>query len=259
MARIPQMALCTDTLIHHLSRCGYCPVFPPRVGLTPLETIGENANGLTELGPITSLWRSGSPSPRVITPEPASEINGRCTSWLAPSIGMTYLASALDALGASQPECCAMAYRGTRAVQFSFGNAQSLSVPLAELRNYLRTGDLSSSDPFASSYFLHPHLRVHIIHEVLISDSLSVVPMSNRSHSLVDLRALRRYVGPKVELKSASNFARSVTYVGQIPLTFAFKAMELAFVLGEWGLTGSDNALTNRASAVGTVVLKTVR
>ena len=148
------------------------------------------------------------------------------------------LASALGAMGAVVPEL-SFAYRHASSVQFTFTNVHSVAVDPFAAGAFLAAGDLLTTNPFVSRYFLEEDPDAYLITEVLTSNEITVAAKEEGGADLaVDVPAIQQVVGGRVSVAASNSRAAEIRYAGQEPVTFGFKVFEIAFSGGAWRVMG---------------------
>ena len=232
------MALCSDPSITYLNKFGYNVVKLPRKGIEPMDIIGKDAS--TEwLGPLSAAWKSTIAVPPPGPAQPAVAVSGQKSDSLKLSVGLKVLANALAAFGATVPSLD-VAYTRARNVQFTFTDVTSTSVSPMDAGNYLAGGDLNTASPIIQHYFLEGSAHAFLIFDVLKSDSISVTATdSNGVGVTVDVPQIQGLVGANVGVTTSASSQSTLTYKGQVPVTFGFKAFAISFANGKWSLAGA--------------------
>jgi hypothetical protein len=228
------MARCKDPALNYLGKQGYNVVRLPRAGIAPLDVLGRDRRTIERLGSLDRIWKSGQDAPGVSDPQPAANIDGRKTSKLNLSIGLKFLSDVLGAMGAELPEL-GFAYKRAKTLQFTITNVHAVSIPPFQLGEFLAEGDLDTRNPFVSRYFVDEDTDAFVIFETLTSDAITVAAETSSGQEIsLDVPAIQQTVGANVEVSVQSDSSRSVTYKGETPLTFGFKAFQVEFVDGRW-------------------------
>jgi hypothetical protein len=216
-----------DPSITFLNKFGYNVIKLPRTGIEPMDVIGHAAT-TERLGSLDSLWTSTAASkPPVAGPHSSAAVNGLKSDGLELSFGLSILANALAAFGASVPSLDA-SFKTAHSIQFSYTNVTSTSVDPGEVGNYLTEGSLRTTNPVVQTYFFGPNAAAYLIVEVLKSDSVTVSATDSNGVE-VDLKvpALEGLLGAKVGVKPSNSSTSGVTFTGPAALTFGFKVMQL--------------------------------
>lgn len=227
-----------DPSITFLNRFGYNVVKLPRTGIEPMDVIGRD-QATQWLGPISRVWTTTEPTPQPGPPHPAVAVNGQRTDALDLSVGLSVLANALAAFGASVPSLD-LAYKSAHSIQFAYTGVTSTSVAPFDAGNYLAKGTLSSENPVVQNYFLDGNATAYLIVEVLKSNSITVT--ASDSHGVgvsVDVPALQGVVGAKIGVKPSDSSNYSITFTGPEAVTFGFAVQQIQREGEKWILRGA--------------------
>jgi hypothetical protein len=241
-----------DPSVTFLNKFGYNVVKLPRVGIEPLDVIGRD-DTTQWLGSLTTVWKSTVDVPAPAAPRPAAVVNGQKTDQLDVSFGLTILANALAAFGATVPSLD-VAYHRAPKVQFAYTNVTSTVIPALEAGNYLVSGTLNTENPVVKHYFMDPDSQAFLILDVLKSDSVTVTATDESGTAVeVDVPNIKGVVGAKVGVKPSGASNSTITYSGPTPVTFGFIVDEIQFDAGKWSLSGTapDGILAFGAAAGG--------
>ena len=244
------MAKCGDKSIQALNSRGYNVVKLPRGGIEPMDILGKDKQATEWLGPLADVWSTTVASP-IVTTNASMEISGQQTNSLDLSVGLKMLGNVLAAFGASTPSLDA-GYKNARSLQFTYGQVTSTSVRPLQAGNYLAAGTLNSANPLVKHYMLEDESDAYLIFDVLKSNEISVVATDQHGAEIkVDLGVIQSLVGAKVGLAVAGSGGTKLTYKGVAPVTFAFRAFEIAFDHGTWTLQGAGTDDLSFATSVG--------
>ena len=203
-----------------------------------MDVLGKRGS-LEKLGRLSSIWTTTAVEPVAGPPVAMPDIEGQRSDKLDLSIGLKILGNALQGLGASAPSL-ASAFQRARKVQFAFTNVTSTSVSPLEAGKYLSSGDLDAANPLVAPYFLDADGEAFLIVDVLKSDAVTIQASSDSgAEAKLDVPAIQQLVGAQIQVKSASADSSSVTFRGQAPITFGFKAFAIGYAGGRWKLEGS--------------------
>jgi hypothetical protein len=231
------MAKNTDQSITYLNALGYNVVKVPRAGIEPLDVIGVD-DVPQWLGPLGLVWTSAVPLPVPGPPRPAVAVTGQRTDRLDLGFGLKILASALAAFGATVPSID-VAYRRARKIQFSFTNVTTTAVTPLEAGNYLADGRLNSSNPVVQHYLLDDEADAFLILEVLKSDSITVTATDEHGNEVgADVPGIQGVLGAKVQVTSENAANSTLSYKGQVPVTFGFIVDRIEYDGVHWSLSG---------------------
>jgi hypothetical protein len=228
----------TDPSITFLNRWGYNVVKLPRAGIEPMDVIGNDGTNQL-LGPLSTVWTSDTPVPQPGAPQPSGVVNGQQTEALDLDLGLSVLAGALAAFGATVPSLH-VAYKTASKVQFSYTGVTSTSVNVLEAGNYLAKGKLSTENPAVKNYFLSPKSKLYLITDVLKTTSVTVSATNEHGEEVgLDVPAIQGMVGASVKVSPSSSSNSTITYTGSLPITFGFAALEIQRVDDAWTLRGA--------------------
>jgi hypothetical protein len=239
------VALCQDPEVSYLNSLGYNVVAEPTATLSPLEVLGQNSDGVLDLGPLSSIWTTTAAPPAISAPQQAASISGGQTSNLSVSIGLSLLSGIVTTLGGQTPGLSA-SYGSASSMQFTLGDVTVSSVTLTDLGAYLEAGDVNMANPAVAPYFQNSSATVVVVYEILQSNSITVTTTAAPNATLsIDSAALSQAVGGNLTIgpvagQPSSGSTSTLVYTGNVPLTFAFKALHIAFVNGQWQLLGDD-------------------
>lgn len=248
------MGLCRDKSLTLLNDMGYNVVRQPRAGIEPLDVLGRDGRSMEWLGRLDSLWRSPIPVPRTRPPQPAADIEGKKTSNLELSAGLALLKGMLSAfnVGAGLDA----AYRDAAALEFAFSNVRSIGVAPLEIGAYLAQGSTDPGNPVIERYFMDDDTDGFVITEVLKSDRLNVTARNDKGRELtIDADQIKGAVGAKIGVSAGGTGEATISYQGDVALTFGFKLFAIALAEGRWRVTGvkpgADTAFSLQADHSG--------
>lgn len=227
-----------DPSITFLNRFGYNVIKLPRTGIEPMDVIGRDET-TQWLGPISRVWASAEAAPQPSPPHPAVAINGQRTDALDLSVGLSVLANALAAFGASVPSLD-VAYKSAHSIQFGYANVTSVSVAPFDAGNYLAAGTLRTDNPVVKNYFFSENASAFLIVEVLRSNSITVTASDSHGASIgVDVPAIQGMVGAKVGVAPSDSSNSCLTFTGPEAVTFGFAVQQILRQGDSWALHGA--------------------
>ena len=248
------MGICRDKTLSLLNDKGYNVVRLPRAGIEPLDLLGRDGRSMEWLGRLDQLWTSSRPVPQLRAPQPVAEIEGKKTSSLELSAGLTLLKGVLSAFHAGAG--LDAAYRNAATLEFGFSNVQSIAVAPLEVGNFLAAGSADTGNPVIERFFMDDHTDGFIITEVLKSEKLNVTARrSDGGEFKVDADEIKGVLGANAGISATVGSEGTVTYAGVTPLTFGFKLLAIGLDEGRWHVTGvkagADTAFGIDASHAG--------
>jgi hypothetical protein len=232
------MALCTDKSLTYLNGIGYNVVRLPRRGIEPLDVLGQTGLSLERLGRLDQIWASSKPVPRPGPDQDAAKISGQRTNEMKLSVGLKLLEGVLAAVGAKVPQVD-FAYAKASTLQFTFGDVTARGVDPLLVGEFLGSGDLKGPNPVFDRYFHDEDAKAFVLTEVLLAKSISVSAKDEHSGDVkVDIPAIQQAVGVDVQVAAKVGSGSDLTFAGAQPVTFGFKAFEIAFD-GRWRMVGA--------------------
>ncbi len=224
-----------DPSINFLNKWGYNVVKLPSAGIEPLDLIGVDRSAQW-LGTLASVWTSKNPTPVPSPARPAATVNGQKTDALDLTLGLSVLANALSAFGATVPSLDVQ-YSKASTVQFAYTNVTLTAVSPLDAGNFLAGGTLQTDNPTVQNYFQNPDAKAYLITSVLRSDSISVTASDTHGTGItVDVPAISGLVGAKVGVKPSTTSNSTVTFTGPAPVTFGFIVQQISYLDGKWSL-----------------------
>lgn len=248
------MGVCRDKSLTLLNDKGYNVVRLPRAGIEPLDILGRDGRSMEWLGRLDALWQSSSPVPQTRPPQVAGDIEGKKTSNLELSAGLTLLKGVLSAfnVGAGLDA----AYRNAASLEFGFSNVHAIGAAPLEIGAYLAQGRADVNNPVIARFFMDDDTDGFVITEVLKSNRINVTARTAKGAELkVDADQIQGAVGAKVGVSTGSGSEETVTFEGDVAVTFGFKLLAIALVEGRWQVAGvkpgADTAFGLQAEHIG--------
>lgn len=232
--------MCKDPALSYLNQFGYNVVKLPRAGIGPLDVLGRD-QALEKLGTISEVWTSTQPVPKPGEPAAVGGMNGQMSHDLDLGVGLKILAGVLGGMGSAIGlPTLNLTYQKARSVQFKFTDVVSVQVTPFAIGTYLASGTLDSRNPFVTQYFGNDGTQEYILSEVLQSSSVSVTAKDDSKTAVkVDVPALQGVVGANVSVGMGKSGQAEVVYTGKQLLTFGFKAYQVTYADGKWGVQGT--------------------
>lgn len=226
--------LCNDPAISYLKSFGYNVVRLPRADIAPLQLISRNGSNFESIGDLSIVINAGSHInyPDVEKDIPTASISGQSTSNLSVGIGLTILGNIIGAMGGTKLGLDNQ-YANAKSISFEFSNVLTDSLAVAALDKYLADADIN---PFSR------HVRdlldaddIFIITDVIKSNSVNVGAAAKANNNLtLDVPAIQKVVGANIKISSDQAQAVKITFTGNIPLVFGFKAVRLSYEDGRY-------------------------
>ena len=231
------MPVCKDPSLTFLNQFGYNVIKLPRVGIEPLQVVGRD-DTTQLLGPLSAVWKSTLPIPAPSAPRPAVNVNGQKTDKIELKFGLKILENALKAFGASVPSL-GFAFNKARSVSFDYVNVTSTSVEPFEAGNYLAAGDLNTQNPVVAHYF-SDDAEAFLIVDVLKSDTVTVTATDEHGGDVtLDVPVIQAAVGANLSVAASGSSKGTLTFKGNVAVTFGFAALEIDRVNDKWQVSGA--------------------
>jgi len=139
------VGICRDDATTYLRRFGYNAVRHPDSALLPLEVIGKQGKVCQRLGQLRDLVDSSAGEPSLEGPVKAAELSGRASSSLSLGVGVEILGAFVGAMGGTLG--VSTSYTNAKRLRFEFTDVTKKLVSPAQAGAFLRSGDLSKSNP----------------------------------------------------------------------------------------------------------------
>jgi hypothetical protein len=214
-----------------------------------LELLQRDGKDLDRLGALVDLLNAGSvPVPAVQTDDaPGISIEGKESSAVNVSIGVTILGSIIRAMGGSDLGL-AVNYNRARTVTFEYTSVLEDRVDRLRLEQFINTSKIK---PENSSGFVEKLIddEVYVITSTLKSKKFIVNALAEDGTSLdLNVPVIKAAVGGNVKVQAEGGLSGKVSYEGPVPLVFAIQAAQLVF--NEDGTFLTTEQLTPGAAAV---------
>ncbi|MGG6297889.1 hypothetical protein ACQ4M4_26140 [Leptolyngbya sp. AN02str] len=219
------MPLCNDKSVDYLNSLGYNLIALPREGITPLHILVTDSD--TEVaslyGYITDLLEEPLPlMPQVFENLQAATISGLQTNKLEFNFGISFLKVLISALGGKTAGIEA-AFGDASSIEFEYENVLYDTVMPASASRFLRT-----ATPYVDSDVLTHFAetkKAYVIIDVLKSNSFGVRAYEKNGKGIsVNLSLLKDIIGIDSKLVLEENEDLKMSYRGENPLGFGFKA-----------------------------------
>lgn len=231
------MAICRDKSLKILNDKGYNVVRVPRAGIEPLDLLGRDDGAMEWLGRLGALWQSPTPLPTPLPPQPSVDIEGKRTDSLEIGAGLSLLKGVLSVFNAGAG--LDVAYNHASELEFSYTNVQSIRAAPLEIGAYLGRGSTDEHNPVIQRYFLSQAAEGFVLTEVLKSNQLKVTAKSSHGETVkVDVDQISATLGANAHVTVSQTNDSSLIYSGNVPVTFAFRLLRIAFEDGQWVVQG---------------------
>lgn len=220
---------CKDGLVKLLKSYGYNIVRLPRANVWPLQIIIKNSGSFNRLGDLSTVMMPGNniPLPSISQDQEVSTISGKSTSRLKAGIGLTLLSDILGAMGGSQLGLGSQ-YEQAKFVSFEFHGVKENTVELTKLDQFLTDADINAFSKHVSKMMAADD--IFLITEVLKSKKFSVESKNSSGTSLdLNVPEIQKVVGANIKVTADQEMSSKITYEGNQPLVFGFKAVRLFY------------------------------
>jgi hypothetical protein len=225
---------CNEPFLNYLKQFGYCVVRLPKADVRPLQIYSKKGNTLDRLGHLTTLFQTGNniPLPQVIENTLAADISGRRTSDLNIGLGISILEGVLSSMG-GQSFDLQMRYKRAETLTFLFHDVLEDKIELAELDQYLVDADINPFSNYVAQ--LLDADDVYVTTDIIKSQKFTVEAKRSDGTSLdLSIPEIQDIVGGKVQVSGKVGETSKLTFEGNIPLVFGFKAVQLFYDQGEY-------------------------
>jgi hypothetical protein len=225
---------CRDKSITFLKSFGYNVIRLPKADIAPLQIFIEKKGILQPLGNLASVLKPGEgavipPIKRDVT---VATFNGRKTGDLSLGLGLNILGNIIGAMGGSKLGLEA-GYSKAKTIVFSYGDVLEDSIEITELDKYLANSDVDPSSRYVGE--LLEANEIFVLTSTIKTNKVTVEGKGkNSTEAKVDVPVIKEIVGGNIEIKSNNEADSSVTFAGNIPLVFGFKAVRLFYEDGEY-------------------------
>lgn len=227
------MGLCSDDSNQYLRDVGYNVVKLPRKFLPPLSLVGKQGGAIEAIGDITKLITTpGGSLPTITSDQTTSNINGKSTSSLKLSIGLSILNGLISGLGGGKLGVSA-GYTNARTVTFEFNNVLFDSVQALDVGAYLRGGEIDLGNPVLEQYVLGNGSLYVVTERLKASEITTTFETSDGVNASIDVPVIANQVGGSVSVELAAGRSSTVKFKGTELLTFGFKCFQIGVKDGD--------------------------
>jgi hypothetical protein len=219
-----------DQSITFLRSQGYSVFRFPRASAQPLELMHREGKDLTRLGMITDLVTPGEqPAPDVRKDaNPGIDIEGKETSKINVAIGLSILGSFIGALGGGKLGLD-VAFNKARTITFQYAGVIEDVVDVLALEKFVKAGRIGPHIPAGTLEKLLDD-EVYVVTSVLKTKKIIVAAQGETGTTTkVDVPIIQQAVGAKVDVGLAGTHQARVAFEGDVPVAFAFQAVQLVF------------------------------
>ncbi len=214
--------MCKDISVKALNELGYNVVREPRVGIDPFSFLTRDHKNMTLLGSIEDVILNPKPLPNVKKDQPAASISGTKTNKIDFNAGLNFLSKVLKFLGAGSLGIDA-AYKNAHKIEFEYLDVHFDSVTANELAKYIRNAEPDLNHPFFDNF--DQENESFVIIETLKSSSFATIAFDEHGTKIgIDVDAIKAIVGANVKVETGAEGTTKVSFKGETPLVFGYKA-----------------------------------
>ena len=218
------MGMCNDDVTKHLKKFQYNTIYPPRANSSPLEVLARKKDNLTSWGALDDIFSSSLPLPAIYEDNHAMDIQGNITSKHEFKIGITILGSIISAVGGNLG--IRAAYKGAESVQFQYEDVTRYYIKPVQLDAFVSQGE--PRDGLVTTSELLEADKLYVFTAVIKARKIVVEATNSNGSSLaVDIPVIKEIVGGNIEIAPENSANTKVSYMGQVPAGFGFKAVKI--------------------------------
>lgn len=226
---------CKDQSTTFLKSFGYNVIRLPKADIAPLQIYIRTKGDLEPLGNLVTVIKpiDGSTDfPPISKDIAAAFISGKKTSNLSAGLGLDILGNIIGAMGGSKLGL-ETSYKNARTISFTYENVTEDSIEIARLDQYLSGSDI---DPMSKHIGeLLDADDVFVLSSVIKSNSIKVEAQSSHNTNIeIDVPVIKEMIGGNIKVGADGEKASTVTFTGNIPLVFGFKAVRLFYEDGNY-------------------------
>lgn len=230
--------MCNDPSLKYLAELGFNVIRLPRGGIEPGLVLAGKGPELSRLGDLARVWQSPRAMPEPLPKCRAAMLDGKRTESFNVGVGLAIAERILKPVGLDLPKL-RLALSDVSSLGFGFGDSQIWSLDLMDVGAFLAKGSLDEDNPVVRHFVLESRPPIHVVVDVLLSDSVSVEVSKNGGGAVeLDLGVLQQAVDAKVQLESKSEHSTRVLFKGDDQLAFGFRALKLTYENGAWKVHG---------------------
>ncbi len=225
---------CKDQSITYLKSFGYNVIRLPRAEILPLQIFVGKKKTSELLGDLSTVLKPNGTIdyPAIKKDTNAATINGQKTSDLSVGLGLNILGNIIGAMGGGKLGLD-VGYKQAKKVQFSYTDVLEDSIQITELDKYLANADVDPSSRHVGE--LLEADDIYVITSVIKTNKITVeAKQPNNVEAKVEVPVIKEVVGGSVAVTSNNQNDSSLTFAGQTPLVFGFKAVRLFYDNGSY-------------------------
>jgi hypothetical protein len=219
-----------DQSIAFLRSYGFSVFRFPRASAQPLELMHRDGKDLTRLGMVPDLVTAGAAGAPEVRRDanPGIDIEGKETSKVNVTIGLSILGSFIGALGGGKLGLDE-AFSRTRTITFQYAGVMEDVVDVLALEKFVKAGRISPHIPSGTLEKLLDD-EVYVVTSVLKTKKILVSAQGESgSATKVDVPIIRQAVGGNLKVDATGTKDSHIAFEGAVPVAFAFQAVQLVF------------------------------
>ena len=219
-----------DQSLAFLRQFGFSVFRFPRASAQPLELMHREGKDLTRLGMLPDLVEAGAVKSLEVRREasPGIDIEGKETSRVNVTIGLSILGSFIGALGGGKLGLDA-GFKNARTVTFEYTGVMEDAVDILTIEKFIKAGKVSPLIPAGTLEKLLDD-EVYVLTSVLKTRKIVVTAQGEGGSAVaVDVPVIQQAVGANLKVDSAKTRESRVAFEGPVPVAFAFQAVQLVF------------------------------
>jgi hypothetical protein len=217
-----------DQSITFLSALGYSVVSLPSSDIKPGQTLLRTGKkDLTRLGDLATIMNMGSnplPIPSMDNLAPTG-VSGQQSSSVKFDIGVSILGNILKALAGTSLDV-SLGFKNTKSVTFAYLDVLEDHIALDQLDQYLSTADIKPGQNTVRDAFIHDN--IFVLTSTIKSQKITVTAQGDTGVSAkVDVPVIQNIASGKLGLDVSKSAQGQITFSGNKPVIFGFKAAEI--------------------------------
>jgi hypothetical protein len=219
-----------DQSLAFLRQFGFSVFRFPRASAQPLELMHREGKDLTRLGMLPDLVEPGAVKSLEVRREasPGIDIEGKETSRVNVTIGLSILGSFIGALGGGKLGLD-VGFKNARTVTFEYTGVMEDVVDILALEKFIKASKISPLIPAGTLEKLLDD-EVYVLTSVLKTRKIVVTARGEGGTDVaVDVPVVRQAVGANLKVDAAKTRESRVAFEGPVAVAFAFQAVQLVF------------------------------
>jgi hypothetical protein len=220
-----------------LEDLGYCAVWHPEAGITPLQLFEKDGSDVIPLNAqVDDLFdaNSSAPLPKVQKNTISADISGQKSNELNLTTDFDFSLFSNVVSSFISPTLNLMSlFKNSSALTLNYNRVLLDKVNILDLDKFLDKAKLNLN---ISPYF--PDLlesgKVFVMTTTAKSKDLTASSSSSSGFDVKTSLEIQSALGPKIQLSRTGNLVSAITFKGEKPLIFAFKVRKIIFTNGKF-------------------------